>query len=93
MELAPDFDEFFGSLSVHDVEFLVVGAYALAFRGAPRFTGDIDVLNRPTTAMAAGAAALRCPRGDAGRCRIDVGVVPRSPAWIGGSTRSEHPSR
>jgi hypothetical protein len=47
MELAPDFDEFFSSLIAHGVEFLVVGAYALAFHGAPRFTGDIDVLVRP----------------------------------------------
>jgi hypothetical protein len=48
MELAPDFDEFVGSLTAHGVEFVVVGAYALAFHGAPRFTGDIDVLIRPT---------------------------------------------
>ena len=52
MELAPDFDEFFGSLITHDVEFLIVGAYALALHGAPRFTGDIDVFMRPTTANA-----------------------------------------
>ena len=38
MELAPDFDEFIGSLTAHGVEFVVVGAYALAFHGAPRFT-------------------------------------------------------
>lgn len=47
-ELAPDFDEFFGSLIASRVEFLVVGAYALAFHGAPRFTGDIDVFVNPT---------------------------------------------
>lgn len=47
MELAPDFDEFIGSLTAHGVEFVVVGAYALAFHGAPRFTGDLDVLIRP----------------------------------------------
>ena len=47
-ELAPDFDEFFGSLIASGVEFLVVGAYALAFHGAPRFTGDIDVFVNPT---------------------------------------------
>jgi len=39
MDLAPDFDEFVGSLIAHGVEFLIVGAYALAFHGAPRFTG------------------------------------------------------
>jgi len=52
MELAPDFDEFFASLNAHDVEFLVVGAYALAVHGAPRYTGDIDVFIRPTPANA-----------------------------------------
>lgn len=48
MDLAPDFDEFIGSLIAHGVEFVVVGAYALAFHGAPRFTGDLDILIRPT---------------------------------------------
>jgi hypothetical protein len=48
MDLAPDFDEFIGSLTAHGVEFVVVGAYALAFHGAPRFTGDLDILVRPT---------------------------------------------
>jgi hypothetical protein len=50
VELAPDFDEFFGCLNAHGVEFLIVDAYALAFHGVPRFTGDIDVLIRPTVA-------------------------------------------
>jgi hypothetical protein len=53
MELAPDFDEFIGSLTAHGVEFLVVGAYALALHGAPRFTGDLDILIRPTLDNAA----------------------------------------
>lgn len=48
MELAPDFDEFIESLIVHGVEFVVVGAYALAFHGAPRFTGDLDIFIRPS---------------------------------------------
>jgi hypothetical protein len=47
MELAPDFDEFIGSLIAHGVEFVIVGAYALAFHGAPRFTGGLDILVRP----------------------------------------------
>lgn len=47
MDLAPDYDEFIASLIAHGVEFVVVGAYALAFHGAPRFTGDFDVLVRP----------------------------------------------
>lgn len=48
MDLAPDFDEFTACLNAHGVEFVIVGAYALAFHGAPRFTGDLDVLVRPT---------------------------------------------
>jgi hypothetical protein len=53
MELAPDFDEFIASLTAHGVEFVVVGAYALAFHGAPRFTGDLDILVRPSLENAA----------------------------------------
>ena len=48
MDLAPDFDEFVGSLIANEVEFLIVGAYALAFHGAPRYTGYIDILIQPT---------------------------------------------
>lgn len=47
MDLAPDFNEFCGLLNAHRVEFVVVGAHALAFHGAPRFTGDLDILVRP----------------------------------------------
>jgi hypothetical protein len=48
MDLAPDFNEFVGSLNAQGVEFLIVGAYALAFHGAPRFTGDLDLWFHPT---------------------------------------------
>jgi hypothetical protein len=53
MDLAPDFDEFVGSLNAHGVEFVIVGAYALAFYGHPRFAGDLDILIRPTRDNAA----------------------------------------
>jgi hypothetical protein len=53
MDLATDFDEFIGYLIAHGVEFVIVGAYALAYHGAPRFTGDLDVLIRPTLENAA----------------------------------------
>lgn len=33
--------------NAHEVDYVVVGAHALAFHGAPRFTGDLDVLVRP----------------------------------------------
>jgi hypothetical protein len=48
LDLAPDFDEFCGLLIERHVEFVIVGAYALAFHGAPRFTGDLDILVNPT---------------------------------------------
>lgn len=34
MEVAPDFDEFIVCLTAHGVEFVIVGAYALALHGA-----------------------------------------------------------
>lgn len=47
MDLAPDFSEFCALLNARSVEFVVVGAYALAFHGAPRYTGDLDILIKP----------------------------------------------
>jgi hypothetical protein len=48
LDLAPDFSEFCELLLAHRVEFVIVGAHALAFHGAPRFTGDLDIYVRPT---------------------------------------------
>lgn len=31
----------------HNVEYLIVGGYALAFHGAPRYTGDMDIFIKP----------------------------------------------
>lgn len=47
MEVQKDFKEFLALLNDHNVEFLIVGGYALAFHGAPRFTGDIDIYINP----------------------------------------------
>lgn len=44
MELQRDIREFVGLLLSEKVEFLLVGGYALAVHGAPRFTEDIDFL-------------------------------------------------
>jgi len=44
METQPDFKELLKLFNDRGVEYLVVGAYALAFYGAPRYTGDIDLL-------------------------------------------------
>ena len=37
-----DFKEFAESLNARGVEYLVVGGYALAAHGHPRYTGDIE---------------------------------------------------
>lgn len=43
MELNPDFQEFLQLFVDHDVRFLIVGGYALAAHGHPRYTKDLDV--------------------------------------------------
>jgi hypothetical protein len=43
VELNQDFYEFFESLDRRNVRFLVVGGYAMAAHGHPRFTKDLDV--------------------------------------------------
>lgn len=52
MEPQPDFKELLALFNAHQVEYLVVGGYAVAFHGAPRFTGDLDLLVKPNTANA-----------------------------------------
>lgn len=42
-----DFVEFIQTLNRQGVQFLIVGGFALAFHGFPRFTGDIDIWVRP----------------------------------------------
>ena len=56
--LNPDFRDMLSALSEHDVEYMVVGAYALAYHGLPRATGDIDIWLRcsPENAKRAWAA-------------------------------------
>jgi len=43
MELNRDFQEFLQSFVTRDVRFLIVGGYALAAHGHPRYTKDLDV--------------------------------------------------
>jgi len=47
MEVQQDFKELLKFFNAHKVEYVVVGGYALAFHGAPRYTGDIDILVKP----------------------------------------------
>jgi hypothetical protein len=87
LDLAPDFDEFCALLTARAVEFVIVGAHALAFHGAPRFTGDLDILVRPTEENGARllgaiadfgfpASALTPSDIVEGKKVIEMGVVP-----------------
>src|SRR5579863_7429199 len=42
MKFDKDFKEFVESFVANDVRFLIVGGYAMAAHGLPRFTGDLD---------------------------------------------------
>ena len=43
MTLDPDFEDFIQLLNQHKVDYMVVGGYAMAFHGRPRYTGDLDI--------------------------------------------------
>jgi hypothetical protein len=47
-----DFVDLLTSFIEHEVEFLIVGAFAMAAHDVPRATGDLDVLVRPSAANA-----------------------------------------
>lgn len=48
MPLDKDLREFVELLNANEVEYLVVGAFALAFHGVFRYTADLDLLVRPS---------------------------------------------
>ena len=43
MAINPDFRDLFAALSAAEVAYMIVGGYALAYHGFPRFTKDLDV--------------------------------------------------
>lgn len=53
MEVQPDFRDLLELFNKHHVEFLLVGGYALAFHGAPRYTGDMDIFVHASSLNAA----------------------------------------
>ncbi len=58
MRLSNDLREFLELLNSRGVDYVIVGAHSLAFHGRPRYTGDLDVLIRPTSDNAAKLVAL-----------------------------------
>ena len=47
MEVQQDFKDMLALFNDHKVDYIIVGAYALAYHGVPRYTGDMDILVRP----------------------------------------------
>ena len=43
MTLDPDFEDFIKLLNHHEVDYMIIGGYAMAFHGKPRYTGDLDI--------------------------------------------------
>ena len=43
MILNPDYKEFFQLLNSNNVRYLIIGGYAVAYHGYPRYTKDIDI--------------------------------------------------
>jgi hypothetical protein len=43
IQLPPDFKEFLRLLDAHDVDYLLIGGYAVSYYGYPRATGDMDI--------------------------------------------------
>ena len=52
MEAQQDFRDLLELFNKHSIDYIVVGAYALGFHGAPRYTGDLDVFVKPDTVNA-----------------------------------------
>lgn len=50
MALTQDFKKFVALLNENDVRYLIVGGYAVAFHGYPRYTKDLDIWIDPAVA-------------------------------------------
>src|SRR6187455_3063392 len=48
MMFSQDFKEFIELLIKNNAEYLIVGGYAVAVHGHPRYTGDLDIWLNPT---------------------------------------------
>ncbi len=48
MPVNPDYKDLFSEFCEENVEFLIVGAHAVAYYAEPRYTKDLDIFVRPT---------------------------------------------
>ena len=52
MRVEKDYEDLLQSFNKHNVEYCIIGSFAVAFYATPRYTKDIDVLINPTTSNA-----------------------------------------
>ena len=84
--LNPDFKDMLSCLQNEEVEFIIVGAYALAAHGLPRSTGGLDVWVRNSRDNA--SKILRAPIRSAPRFRICLRVTsPRRRRYFKSASR------
>lgn len=87
MAINPDFRDLFAALNAAQAKYLVVGGYALAFHGLPRFTKDMDIWVEATPQNAEkvflaleefGAPASGLTRADLARRNLifQIGIAP-----------------
>ena len=58
MSLNADLREFIELLNSRGIEYVIVGAHSLAFHARPRYTGDLDLLVRPSAQNATKLVSL-----------------------------------
>ena len=59
IEWTKDFREFVALLNAHRVKYVLLGGYAVAWHGYPRFTKDIDFFVERSTENAAALIRVR----------------------------------
>jgi hypothetical protein len=93
MDVQKDFADLCSLLNAQGVEYLIVGGYAVAYHGAPRFTGDLDILVRPDAQQvermlaAIGQFATRAWLGRKRGRRGARDLTKRSPSFLSGGKR------
>jgi hypothetical protein len=84
MKLPIEFADLFGAFAKHRVRYMIVGGYAVALHGAPRFTKDLDVFLDPDARnrrqLANALAEFGAPQGTLDALQSLTGL---DVAWMG----------
>jgi len=84
MSLQSDFKDLLAEFAAAEVEYLVVGGYAVAFHGEPRFTKDLDLwlADRDDNLARARAALVRFGAPDEVLAALAT-AAPEDVVWMG----------